>query len=111
MSRQVNSLGYSLDFVRRRTTMTISTMTARMPATTRIIVVESIAAPFVCLNVGLVSIYLAAIMRISMITAGPRITIIKAGKIKKTSAGTILTDVLALISSARCRRLVRRSSE
>jgi hypothetical protein len=34
-------------------------------------------------------------------TAGPRITTIKAGKMKNTSGGTILTLVLAPISSAR----------
>jgi hypothetical protein len=39
--------------------------------------------------------------RIKVITAGPRITTIKAGKIKNTSGGTILTLVLAPLSSAR----------
>ena len=48
---------------------------------------------------------------INVITAGPRITTIKAGKINSTSAGTIFTVVFALISSARCRRLMRKSSE
>ncbi len=49
--------------------------------------------------------------RIIASTAGPKITTIKAGNIKNTRAGTIFTDVFALISSARCRRFVRRSSE
>src|SRR6516225_7080124 len=51
------------------------------------------------------------IYRTKVITAGPKITTIKAGKMKNTRGGTILTLVLALISSARWRRLVRLSSE
>ena len=48
---------------------------------------------------------------INVIIAGPKITTIKAGKMKNTSGGTIFTLVLALISSARCRRFNRMSSE
>src|SRR5260370_22678460 len=49
--------------------------------------------------------------RSSVITAGPKITTIKAGKIKKTSGGTIFTVVFALASSSRCLRFMRKSSE
>lgn len=44
--------------------------------------------------------------RIRVRTAGPRMITIKAGNMKNTSGGTILTDVFALISSARWRRFV-----
>jgi hypothetical protein len=43
--------------------------------------------------------------------AGPRTTIINAGNMKRTSTGTILTLILAAISSARWRLFVRSSSE
>ena len=46
-----------------------------------------------------------------VITAGPSITTIKAGNMKNTSGGTIFTVVLALISSARWRRFILKSSE
>src|SRR5215469_2831318 len=49
--------------------------------------------------------------RINVITAGPRMTTISAGKMKNTSGGTIFTLVFALISSARCLLLRRISSE
>jgi len=49
--------------------------------------------------------------RISAITAGPKITTSNAGKINSNRAGTIFTLVFALISSARCLRFVRNSSE
>src|SRR4029079_10909198 len=47
----------------------------------------------------------------NLIAAGPIVTTQIAGKIQKTRGNTILTPVFAAASSARCRRLVRSTSE
>ena len=101
--------------------ITNSTTTAKAPATSRISVTLSI---FLLLLFELLdptnfvrsfdSYHLVSEGKnclIKVITAGPKITTIKAGNINSTSAGTIFTVVLALISSARWRRLMRKSSE
>jgi hypothetical protein len=92
--------------VLRRCIRIKSTMTKSTPATTRMIVVLSTSIPpfsqwvRYCLNDSDM-----------MMTAGPKVTRKREGKIKKTSGKTSLTEVFAACSSTCWRRWVLRTSE
>jgi hypothetical protein len=95
-----------------------STKTAKNPETNRIIV-SIVFSPFNLIHPSLPCFRRTAAVHLmdgsntltTVISAGPNITTIRAGKIKNTRGGTIFTLTLALISSARWRRFMRNSSE